>query len=1491
MRKLRNIFRILLSIVLGIYLSLLVLVNFGPAGEWLTYVVQQQLEQTLKTQVEIGKVELGLFNSVTLHDVNIEDRAGRPMIQAGLLSTKVEVMAILRGDITLRTVALLDGDIHLDKAKADTATNLQFLIDAFASKEKKEPSKLNLCINSIILRRCHFSYDARYLPHHSERLDPAHLDISHIDANISLKRLTPDSLNLRVRALSFSERSGLRVKSMRGRLAAGRSGGHLEDFHLALAESQINIPHLRAIYDGRNVQTIWQTIETHGTLPKAHIATDDVAPLFPVVKHLHQQVDVAADYDFSANRWAIRNIVVQTPSASIVTEGYVVMNRRDGRIVDCEMALHRGHLRHSAITYIVSALASSLPKADILHHTLWGQLGDVDITGRIHYVPAGKSHVKGQVITGVGRMDAEITNQGKKWMGQVHIEDAMPDLLLGKKQSFPTHIYMSANGSVDLSAALPHIQGSATVEKMQYGTHHFGQIAIKGTWTGRSIDATLHSQDPMANLDATIAARHDGHRWLNLRAMARVQRIVPSALGWQHPRVNGRVFSAQIDVDAPRPQWPDGEASVKVKDFYMTGSDTCYVPYMNVAVQPSRRGEYLKFDSDFAHFELDGPLTASAIYSFWDGIKEKTETKTVSVAHATKDRMNSSTKPSAEWEFQGKCSDTEFFNKVLGIPVGVEGTAFLEGRIGGERRQMLISLHSPSLSYGSVHVDRPSIYVRGEEGKEYSLLARGSRRSGNAEMLFELTAQTHADSLTTALAWQDSGNHHYGGEIRTTTHKSETSNGGWVTRFHPTDVTIHDTVWHVMPGSVSMADGKLHISGVGMHHDAQSLTVAGSLTRQSHDRIVAQLRSIDIDYILSMLNVKPVAFAGNATGEVTLSGRLDSLSVQTSDLDIPAFHFNGALLGHAHIKGGWNQYDGRIRLDADIRESGVGYTLVNGYISPGSKELELKVNNQNTNVAFLDRYVGGIFGPIEGRVTGNCRIHGKFSTIDFEGTERGSIQTEILATGVQYSLSGGTVCMTPGVFDFSNFSISDNRGGEGTLSGQLGHTHLKNIRYQFTVDADRLRVYDKPQSLDMPFYATAVGTGRIQLSGFPGSFSADIRMRPDRPTQFYYIVDSPQSFGDGRLVRFADADSVAEVRRQAHDEGKIIVEQENVGTAQTDIRLDFTIDMKPEAKLFVIMDEKTGDKIELGGTGILSAKYYNKGDFTLNGNFVVADGNYKMSIQDVIRKEFTFAPGGNINFTGNPFESDLNLQAIYTVPSVSLSDLNIGSNLSENSVPVNCVLNFGGKVGNPQVTFDLDLPRASDDIRRMVRSLISSEGDDINMQVLYLLGVGRFYTYDFASTEAAESQSQSAVAMRSFLSNTLSSQLNSILSDAMGTTHWTVGANVSTGSMGWSDVEVEGLLSGRLLDDRLIINGNFGYRDRPQYSNTNFVGDFNIRYLLTPGGGVSLKAYSETNDRYFSKSSLTTQGAGVELKRSFTNLRDLFRINRRRGKVKQKKNP
>jgi hypothetical protein len=200
------------------------------------------------------------------------------------------------------------------------------------------------------------------------------------------------------------------------------------------------------------------------------------------------------------------------------------------------------------------------------------------------------------------------------------------------------------------------------------------------------------------------------------------------------------------------------------------------------------------------------------------------------------------------------------------------------------------------------------------------------------------------------------------------------------------------------------------------------------------------------------------------------------------------------------------------------------------------------------------------------------------------------------------------------------------------------------------------------------------------------------------------------------------------------------------------------------------------------------------------------------------------------------------------------------------------LLRIGGTLEAPTVSFDLELPQGTEEEKSILRSYTSTE-EQMNLQFIYLLGLGKFYTPDMAQNTAATNN------MESLISSTISGQINNLLSGIISNENWNFASNIRAENMmtgasdlngdNWENMEVEGILEGRLLDNRLLINGNFGYRNNPMYA-TNFIGDFDIRYLLT--GGLSLKGYNKTNDRYFSKTSLTTQGVGLIFQRDFDKL-------------------
>lgn len=204
-------------------------------------------------------------------------------------------------------------------------------------------------------------------------------------------------------------------------------------------------------------------------------------------------------------------------------------------------------------------------------------------------------------------------------------------------------------------------------------------------------------------------------------------------------------------------------------------------------------------------------------------------------------------------------------------------------------------------------------------------------------------------------------------------------------------------------------------------------------------------------------------------------------------------------------------------------------------------------------------------------------------------------------------------------------------------------------------------------------------------------------------------------------------------------------------------------------------------------------------------------------------------------------------------------------------------MDISGQLTSPEIKMDLELPNERDEIQALVRNYIPTD-EQMNMQILYLLSIGKFYTPEYVDTQ------QNSNMMSSMLSSTLSGQLNNALSHIIDNNNWNVGTNLSTGQKGWTDVEFEGVLSGQLLNNRLLINGNFGYRDNP-LANNNFVGDFEAEWLVTRSGDIRLKAYNETNDRYYTRTNLTTQGIGIIFRKDFNNWKELMFWNKWRLKL------
>ena len=1462
---------------------LLGILNFSPTERYLTHLVEEKLTEATGGKVHIESIEVGLFNRLMLNGVRIEDLRGETLLQAGSVSAKIELRSLFREQLALRTVSLLDADVSLYKQRADSAANYQFLVDAFSSKDKKESKGVNLRVNSVILRRVNVAYNEWYTPQTKGRFNLSHLNLRGVNANVSLKSITTDGISLRIRSLALREGSGLQLDNLHFILEADKRRARLRDFALEMPHSHLAQDSLVCTYDASDgFSSLLKTLSVSGGIRKAKIASADLRPLLNLPQGLTFNCVVSCGFAVNPQKIRVTRLSVIDPGNGVQLNGSAVIDRADGKLTAGKFVVDRLSLNAQKSGSLLTAFSASQKVKDIVC-----QLGEVNLHGAAQCRFA-QFAVKGNAVaqTAAGRIEAEGEYAQKKASGHILVKDFCADRLL-QNEKLPSHLNLTADVNADLSRkADPMVKLRAAVASFDWNKRSFRDITLDGAYSRQRIEANVVSNDPAATFQTRTAAVLNGKQLVSLTTDTHIDRICLSDFGIDTPLKSAKIkgtLKANLKGLSAAPLLGYADLSnVEITDAPRGGYS---LNSLRATISPlTAQTQQLALRSDFLDADVTGKLSLANV----KGAVQKILSRTLP-ALASRSTLAST---GGTWEVDAAVKNTDIL-KFLGVDVSAEGEARLQGRLSSnEGEGSSLTFYADKLHVYGQEIDRPSVYANGADST-YNCLVQATKTFAGRNYRLAADLSTRNGQLLTRVGWQAQHESRYNGAVEASTRFFKSGGGvGMDVQIQPTTFLLADSLWHISSGRILYDAKQVAFDGVHISHADQALTLNGEVGPHRSDSIVAVLQNIDVDYILGLVNFNAVSFGGQASGRAIFTQDGNNPQVH-ANLHIPAFLFNDGLMGDAYINGNWNKDENRINLYADMtlpETAGFG-THVDGYVSLAEKGLLLNIKTTHTRLDFLKRYMDGIFGDFGGNATGDVCLYGPFKKLDFKGEVEADCQARVLATGVKYCVSDGRVKLSPGEFAFENFTVSDSRGGTGTANGALRHTHLKQINYDFDIVANRLLCYDQPKQPGLPFYSTAVGTGQAHLAGYPSHFAADIALTPDAPTTFTYDLGEQSTFSkEDKMVHFHAVNEPADTLfSTAPSTVKTeVVEAPNDDTG-TDIVLNLVLNANPSAQLTIITDARTGDAITARGNGLLRATWRNKGAFEMYGTYTFTRGQYKVSLQDIIRKDLTIQPGSTITFTGNPLNADLGIKTLYTVNGVSLSDLNYVAGFSNKTVRADCIMNIGGKAANPQVDFDLNLHNISEDEKQMVRQLISTE-EDMSKQVICLLGVGRFFSANTgvgvsgASASANASQQQSSAAMRSFLSTTLTNQLNSAISSVLGSqSKWSFGTNLNPGSENGTNIEVDGLLQGRLFNDRLLINGNFGYRDHPNYT-SNFVGDFDIRYLLTPKGSVSLRAYSETNNRYFTKSSLTTQGVGISLQRDFTSLRELFSLNRKRKK-------
>ena len=1437
MKKFKHICNGIIWTLIVLYLLLIVLMHLPSVQTFLGKEVAEALADKFGTKVEVGKVNLGFFNRIIIDDVMMYDQQGDSLIYASRLSAKIDYMAATQGKISVSSAQIFGLRANLYRQTAKSPANFQFVLDSLASKDTTQHKPLDLHIGSLIIRRGAIAYNQRDVAPRSGVFSPQHIRVSELSSHILLNHVTDNSIDLLLKKLSFKDESGFKLQSLHFKLQADRQKATLKEFRLLMPRSELVLDDLKATYRFEGKRFIPESLHFEGGIQQSKITFADVASLVPALRHFDDAVFVSSRFSGTAKSISVPSLNLRTGSGSINLQARGSYSHASSHPAwNADIA--NLNLSPAGVEFLAENLGSKVKIPKEIQ-----RLGTIHLTGKAKGYEKVLS-AKGNIETDAGNISLQAVKNDDRIKASVDTRGVNLGRILDNRKLGTVVARIDAHGS------MKHIFAKGNIARFDYGNYDFHNIEIDGDYDMKALRGTASIADPNVNL----SVKGDYHLGSRLYALdAAINHLRPTVLGM-------KMHDPSYSLD-------------------------------NISISANNKGKegHLDVEAPFVSLYARGQYDLTTIYgSIMRLVADKLPTIPGISKHAAKGYN--------DFTLQANITSAEVLQRMFGLPLSLSLPVHINGNISDAEKNVNLYINAPNFSWdgSAFHDANIELNTIGDSLRMEARISQGLPYE--KAPVYRLRAAAADNNLSTLLYYANqSSKLPITGKIDARTQFFTSDNGatGVHVTVNPSEIMLGEKKWLLNPADIIYRKNELTVDMLNFSHDDQHIIINGKATPQASDSIVADLKDVDVAYILNLVNFHSVDFAGKASGKAVVKSIFQTPEAY-ANLDVKDFVFENGPLGTLHAKAAYDNQEGQINIDATAEDGPEHLTVINGYVSPKRNYIDLGIEAHNTSLKFMENFCGSFLNNVEAWCKGKLNVVGDLKNINLVGDVVAHGRMHMKQLGTDYTFNHLRAHAIPDDIQFEGDSIYDSHyNGKHShfalIRGGIHHKHLTRLSYDLDIDANNFLGFDTHEFGDDTFYGTVFATGTVGIHGKSGETIIDIDATPEPHSIFVYNVASPDAISAGSFIHWNDATPY--IYRPYSPDSDKDKKKDSSSNFSSDMRINFLVNTNPNLTLKLMMDDQTGDYITLNGNGVIRANYYNKGGLDMFGNYVVDHGQYKLTIQNIIKKDFDFQPGGTIAFGGDPYNAPLNLQAKYTVNGVPLSDLNIGRSFSSNNIRVDCLMDITGTPGAPKVDFSMDLPTVNSDAKQMIYSVINSQ-EEMNQQVLYLLGIGRFYTQtkNNQTSEDASQQSQTSLAMQSLLSGTISQQINNVLSSFVNSSNWNFGANISTGNEGFNNAEYEGILSGRLLNNRLLFNGQFGYRDNAN-ATQSFIGDFDLRYLIFPNGNLSIHVYNQTNDRYFTRNSLNTQGVGLIMKKDFFNLRDLLGIKKKsKDKEKEDKN-
>ena len=1457
--------------------------------------ITEYLSAELGADIRVGGVDIAPFRRIILTDVAISDTSGDSLLRVDRMGLIINKLSFRNKQLEIRKLSFDGSELNVHRTD-EGAFNYQFLIDYFSNDNRADNSVSYWSANVLSFRISKAGLHFRDADHPLE-INGAYLtEMSFQDINLAVREihLASNMLAFELDYLTYTESHGFKVNYLSGSLALFDDGGSINNFLLRTANTELSFD-LELTYDGSFSEALSsRSFEYVLDLRPSAIDLADIGHYLTFMHGADNQVLLSGRFSGNATEITAEGVALSAGNDTQFDGGFYLDGLDD--LSKAELALNVSSFQSSITDMADFRLPASFNQPYLALPEYVYSFGKVSFTGELNG-SIDDFQAYGKLVSSIGKLNSDIAfskspeSQKYTYRGQMITES----FDLGKFLNQPDYL-----GQVDMTATINgkgfdvetlELTLDGNIESLGLLNYDYENLKLSGVFADSRFDGAFLVDDPSIYLD--FKGRIDFSQAIpefDFLAIVDDANLTSMNL-YQRDTLSSSVLSAEFLINAKAGSLDDLEGKIIVRDIlyeeaplnglFSRNDVRRYVTdsiYISNTIWPESN-KHLRVRSEFVEADVYGRINFAGLGR---SVRDYVHTflPALETADTSSRRLSNGQNGHQDITYNLRFKDTNMLSDLFFPFIRVANDSWISGVYNSTNHDASFDAHLPRLKLADRKLE--NWYLHGAAKNDYFLVESQADKFIFSDSLFFLSPTFQAsladNSIAFDLQWNAADT-----TMQNTGHLPGMANifsaEYFELRFLPSYAYLEGEKWQLnVDHKIILDQERIEINQLMAYNHDQFIRADGVLSADPDDRMTLSFANFDVAYSEHLMNTKSFQFGGIMNGYFSFTGIYQAPSIG-AELMVDDFTFNHIILGDLTVESIWDSEAGGFRVDAGIEsyDGGDGHKplVVSGMIYPDNAEqnFDLDMVLDKKNMAVWGRYMASFADNFRGLATGNLRMDGPFSSPELSGSafvEQGGLFIPYLNIGYTFDHA---VEFEKGHFSIDAMLLNDSLGNSGTVAGRIMHTAFKDFSFDLRIAPERMIVFNTGQRSGDFYYGTAFLTGLAHIHGPATDVTLDVSARTNRGTNVILPLNYSGEIRENQFITFVSRDTM-------HD-GRASVFPEMRGG----VTLNFDLEVTTDADVHMYFDTRFGDIIRGSGSGNLRLEVSPQGAFNIYGDYVIEDGEYVFSLQNIINKRFRIEQGSTVRWAGDLNDADVDLRAAYRLRT-PLYDLLAGEGIDDfnadiyrRRIPVETILILEEKLFNPAISFEILIPGGDENTRELIERVVTTE-QEMNRQVFSLLVLNRFMP---ATTDQYNTALGYGVGSTSseLLSNQLSNWLSQISSD------FEIGVNYRPGDE-LSSQEVELALSTQLFDDRVLIDGNFGYAGnetatgQATQSASQIIGDVNIEVKITPEGKFRVKAFNRSNTfDIINTSSPYTQGIGLFYRKEFDDFGDLFRRQRR----------